>query len=115
MRIPVSAASPTLFTSTAASLPEDEVPRRLIPTTLAPTSKRCREGCRLPTPKKISFLTVNYGLPKDLGECVSRDVELLRQVGWEDFVETRQQGNDLADLNNIEDHPARQLLRHYKN
>ena len=36
-------------------------------------------------------------------------------MGWENFVETRQQGGDLADLNNVENHPARQLLYHYKN
>ena len=58
---------------------------------------------------------MDYGLPKDLGECVSRCVELLHQVGCEDFVKTRQKGGDLADLNNIKDHPARCLLRHYKN
>ena len=68
----------------------------------------------LPTPKKISFPLVNYGLPKDLGKCVSKDVELSRQTGWEDFVETHQKGGNLADLNNIKDHPARRRLCHYK-
>ena len=58
---------------------------------------------------------MDYGLPKDLGECVSRDVDFLRQVGWEDFVKTRRKGGDLADLNNIKDHPARRLLCHYNN
>ena len=58
---------------------------------------------------------MDYSLPKDLGECVSRDVELLRQVGWEDFAKTRRKGGGIADLNNIKDHPARRLLRHYKN
>ena len=69
----------------------------------------------MPTPKKISFPTINYGLPKDLGECVSRDVELLQQVCWEDFIKTRQQGGELADPNNVENHSVHQLLRHYKN
>ena len=58
---------------------------------------------------------MDYGLPKELGECVSRDVELLRRLGWEDFVKTCLKGGDLVDLNNIEDHPARRLLCHYKN
>ena len=69
----------------------------------------------MPTPKKISFSAINYGLPKDLGEYVSRDVELLQQVGWENFVKTRRQGGDLADLNNVKNHHARRLLHHYKN
>ena len=113
----VSAASHTLLTYTAAPLPEDEVLRHLTPTTPAPTPKCRREGGELQTPKKINFPAVNYSLPKVLGECVSKDIELSRQVSWEDFVETRQKGGnlELEDLNNIEDHPARRLLRHYKN
>ena len=79
------------------------------------TNLKALQGGRLPTPKKINFLAINYGFPKDLGECVSRDIELSQQVGWEDFVKTRQKGGDLADLNNVEDHSARQLLLHYKN
>ena len=55
---------------------------RLTPPTTAPSSKRRGEGGNLPTPKRLSCPAVDYGLPKELGECVSRDVELLRRLGW---------------------------------
>jgi hypothetical protein len=53
-------------------------------------------------------------LPEELGECVHRDVELLRRVGWQRFVKARRNGGDLSDLSNVENHPARRLLNHYK-
>ena len=31
-------------------------------------------------------------MSKELGECVSRDIELLRRLGWEDFAKTRRKG-----------------------
>ena len=67
----------------------------LTPPTLAPTSKRRGIGGDLSTTKRISFPAVDYGVPNDLGECFSRDVELLWQVGWEDFVKTYRKGGTL--------------------
>ena len=39
---------------------------------------------------------------------------MLGRVGWWQFVKTRRNGGDIADLNNVDDHPARRLLMHYK-
>ena len=35
-------------------------------------------------------------------------------MGWQCFVKTRCNGGDLADLSNVDDHPAKQLLTLYK-
>ena len=34
---------------------------------------------------------------------------------WENFIKIRRRGGDISDLSNIERHPARRLLSHYKN
>ena len=39
---------------------------------------------------------------------------MLKRVGWENFVKARRQSGDISDLNNVERHPARRLLAHYK-
>ena len=51
-------------------------------------------------------------LPSELGKCIKQDVELLRRVGWKQFVRMKRGVGDLGTLNF--DHPAQQLLRHYK-
>ena len=35
----------------------------------------------LPVKKRAAFPVESYGLPKELGECINRDVELLKRVG----------------------------------
>ena len=80
----------------------------------SPLRKRPHPVVASPAKKRATFPAENYGLPEELGECVRRDVELLRRVGWQGFVKARRNGGDLSDLSNIENHPARRLLNHYK-
>ena len=87
----------------------------LPPATATLASKRPHGGERSPARKRVAFPTAGYGLPKELGECVTADVELLERVGWEAFVKTRRRGGDISNLGNIAHHPARRLLSHYKN
>ena len=42
-------------------------------------------------------------------------MELLQRVGWQRFVKERRNGGDLADLSQVDNHPARRLLMLYKN
>jgi hypothetical protein len=79
-----------------------------------PSRKRPPPIVASPAKKRATFPAENYGLPKELGECVRRDVELLRHVGWQKFVKARRNGGDLSDLSNVDNHPARRLLHHYK-
>ena len=68
-----------------------------------------------PTKKRATFPTENYGIPEKLGECTGQDVERLQCVGWPAFIKILQNGGNLPDLTNVENHPAKLLLRHYKN
>ena len=86
-------------------------PQRIV---VPPTRKRPPPVEHSPAKKRAAFPAENYGLPKDLGECISRDVELLQRVGWQRFVKTRRQGGDLSDLENVDQHPAKRLLKIYK-
>jgi hypothetical protein len=52
-------------------------------------------------------------LPKDLGEYITRDANLVRKLGWSQFVKQRRNRSDFSSLN-IK-HPAKRLLLHYKN
>ena len=52
-------------------------------------------------------------LPPDLGEFITRDSRLVRELGWEEFVARRRGRGDFADLLQVQ-HPARRLLRQYK-
>ena len=80
----------------------------------SPVRKRPPPVIALPAKKRATFPAENYRLPKDLGECVHKDVELLRRVGWQRFVKARRNGGDLSDLSNVDNHPARPLLNHYR-
>ena len=80
----------------------------------SPTRKRPPPVELLPAKKRAAFPAENCSLPKDLGECISRDVELLQRVGWQRFVEMRRHGGDLSDLENVDQHPAKRLLKFYK-
>ena len=53
-------------------------------------------------------------LPAELGKLVERDVLLLRKLGWKAFVQHRRQRGDFSALDEF-DHPAKRLIRHYKN
>ena len=86
-------------------------PQRIV---VPPTRKRPPPVEHSPAKKRAAFPAENYGLPKDLGECISRDVELLQRVGWQRFVKTRRHGGDLSDLENVDQHPAKRLLKIYK-
>ena len=51
-------------------------------------------------------------LPSDLGKCIEKDVQLLKEVGWEAFVKTKRKRGDIGSLNFK--HPAKRLLRDYR-
>ena len=48
-----------------------------------------------------------------LPECVKRDSELLKKLGWRKFVLQRRTKGDFARLDGV-DHPAQRLLKFYK-
>ena len=48
----------------------------------------------------------------DLGELISRDVALVKELGWEEFVRKRRGRGDLTEMKGVI-HPARKLLRGY--
>ena len=52
-------------------------------------------------------------MPAELGEYIERDVALLQQLGWTEFIRQRRGRGDLAHLHNVH-HPARRLLKLYK-
>ena len=53
-------------------------------------NKRPLDVGRLPAPKRSTFPATNYGLFKELGECASKDVDLLERMGWENFAKASQ-------------------------
>jgi hypothetical protein len=52
-------------------------------------------------------------VPKELGEYIARDVELLLQLGWRCFIQQQRSWSHFSDLHNVH-HPAACLLHHYK-
>ena len=66
-----------------------------------------------PASKKAA-LSVAQKLPLDLGEYIERDVKLLQQLGWSGLVKRRRSGGDFSSLENVQ-HPAKRLLKFYKN
>ena len=52
-------------------------------------------------------------VPVELGEYIERDVALLQQLGWTEFIRQRHRRGNLAHLHNVH-HPARHLLKLYK-
>lgn len=51
-------------------------------------------------------------LPKDFGEYVQRDVELIQKLGWAKFIRQR---HPCSDINHITfQHPAARLLKNYQ-
>ena len=51
--------------------------------------------------------------PPELSECVRRDAELLKKLGWKKFVLQRRTKSDFTSLDEV-NHPAKRLLKHYK-
>ena len=95
------------------ALPSTAVPHGFAGTA-PPARKRPLPVESPPAKKRATFPAVNYGLPTELGECIHRDIELLERVGWQKIVKERREGGDLADLSNVDNHPARRLLMLYK-
>ena len=82
--------------------------------TPAPTDVPSRKR---PPPTPISSASAKrpspeLQLPEELGKFVTRDVALLRKLGWVRFVKQRRREGDFGSLNF--QHPARRLLRAYK-
>ena len=55
--------------------------------------------------KRLNTSTVDR-LPEELGKLVSRDVSLLRKLGWKAFVKHRRRRGDFAALDQVQ-HPAK--------
>jgi len=66
----------------------------------------------LPSAKRIALPTA-FPIPEELGKLVQRDTALLKELGWNKFVQQRRPRSDLADLTHV-NHPAKRLLCHYK-
>ena len=71
-----------------------------------PSPKRRRVASSLRPPAAVDVST-------DLGTYIKRDVQLLREKGWKNFVTHRRKRGDFADVSSIP-HPAKRLLQHYK-
>ena len=82
----------------------------------APVNQHKRKATTVPTlkPKRSANTAINTELPSELGKLVQRDVALLKQLGWTKFVQHRRRRGDFASLDDVH-HPAKRLLRHYKN
>ena len=52
------------------------------------------------------------GVPGKLGKLISRDVKLVEELGWEEFVKRRRGRGDLTEMIRV-NHPARRILRRY--
>ena len=75
---------------------------------------RKRKTTTLPSSSKRLNASPLDSLPEELGKLVKRDVELLQRLGWKAFVKHRRLRGDFASLDKV-NHPAKRLLRHYKN
>ena len=65
-------------------------------------------------PKSIQSATMEaQKMPIEPGEYITRDVALLRQLGWMEFIHQRHGRGNLAHLHNVH-HPVRCLLKLYK-
>ena len=64
----------------------------------------------VPTPKRAPR---QEPTSTELGEYVREDAELLKRVGWPDFVKHLRSRSDFASLDEVH-HPARRLLNFYK-
>ena len=58
-------------------------------------------------------LSSTQPLADELSKYIARDVALLNELGWEEFVMRRRKDCDFAQLHF--DHPVRRLLNNYKN
>ena len=87
------------FTPSLNPLSPPFQPRHQLP---PPSNPRTSKRLRIPAPT----------LPQELGKLIDRDVTLLRDMGWKDFVRQRRQRGDFASLSFK--HPATRLLKHYK-
>ena len=50
-------------------------------------------------------------LPEDLGKHITKDVQLLRALGWKRFVDKKRGRGDFGDLERVR-HPANHLLKY---
>ena len=107
---------PTPQHSVARPAPPLPAPRRTrgVPSTPSPARKRPRPSAPPASKSKPSPIAACYGLTKELGECIARDVDLLQRVGWNAFVKERRGEGDFSSLRNLDGYPARRLLSHYK-
>ena len=63
-------------------------------------------------PRPAKKVVLSPHLPKELGECIKNDVQLLRTVGWDQFIKSKKGLGEFSDFPFC--HPARRLLLHYK-
>ena len=62
--------------------------------------------------RKLVDSRPSAAVPADLGELILRDVQLVKELGWEAFVTERRGRGDLTEMEGVH-HPARRLLRGY--
>ena len=88
--------------------------------TLSPPSQTTIPTTPIPTPKPIAPTKRRTTkdtrpaaeVPADLGKLIQRDVKLVEELGWEEFVKRRRGRGDLTEMIGVE-HPARRILRRY--
>lgn len=64
-------------------------------------------------PPETTASPANANVPAELGKLITRDVKLLRKLGWKKLVTGRRQRGDFADMRSMR-HPAKHLLQHYQ-
>ena len=87
------------------------VPKPLPPPTTQTIQPPTKPSYQIASPvKRAKFIhdRPETGIEEALGKLIERDVELVRKLGWEEFV-TRRRGRGEMDVR----HPARNLLRGY--
>ena len=76
-----------------------------------PPSKRARTDPSKPT-LSLCLKQDVAKLPSDLGKLIAEDAQLLRELGWKEFVKSKRGRGNLGPLNF--NHPAKQVLQQYK-
>ena len=68
------------------------------------------------SPKKWDRVTLPCphltAIMENIGECISRDTLMVKDLGWEGFMREKQGRRDFTELGGVE-YPDRRLLRQY--
>ena len=61
---------------------------------------------RLLKKPRLADIRPEAGLDAELGELIARDVGLVTELGWEEFIKRRRGSGDLTETKDVK-HPAR--------